>query len=250
MQEFRVQKLHVHIGDSTAEMAAQAADHVAMAFNALDVPGMVNMMFAGAESQRDFQAALASRSDLDWGRIHAFNVDDYWDPDMDPRYSVGACLWAYLYDAVRPARVDGVNPTASDAEVERARYEGILAAHTLHMACIGIGESGHLGLNEPGQTRFDDKALVRVVRLPHTSLAQLEQDAFLGGAPIPRKGITTTIPKLIEAGHIIVVVPFGNKAEIVARVLRAPVSESLPATVLKTHPDAHLYLDPASAALI
>jgi len=137
-----------------------------------------------------------------------------------------------------------------DAEAERARYEGILRAHTLYMACIGIGESGHIGLNGPGQTDFHDAALTRIVTLPPTSRAQLERDEFLGGTAIPAKGITTTIPKLMEARYMFVVVPFANKAQIVRRLIAEPVSEALPATILKTHPNAHLYLDAESASLL
>jgi glucosamine-6-phosphate deaminase len=231
-------------------MAEHAAECVVAAYEGYAQREWVNMMFAGAESQRDFQRTLARRPEIDWGRVHAYNIDDYWDPNMDPALSVGACLDAYLYHAAHPATLDRVNPLAPDAQRERARYQAVLAQVRLDIACIGVGESGHIGLNEAGQARFDDEELVRVVELPPASIAQLERDEFLGGAPIPSHGITTTIPKVMEARHLFVIVPYRNKAAIVARLLSEPISESLPATVLRTHPNARLYLDADSASLI
>ena len=250
MRQFTVDNLTVLAFDTTQEMAERATHDVVEACAAYrDLP-TVNMMLAGAESQKAFQQTLARRPEIDWDKVHAFNIDDYWDPAMDPKFSVGACVDAYLYDSVHPAKLDRVNPIAGDVEPERARYEQILGDHHIHIACIGIGESGHIGLNEPGQTRFDDPALARVVTLPPASVAQLERDEFLGGTAIPTMGITTTISKLMEAERIFVIVPYHNKAEIVARMLSEPVSEDLPATILRRHANARLYLDAESAYLI
>jgi glucosamine-6-phosphate deaminase len=250
MHQFTVDKLNVYVGDTPIEMAQHAAASVGVAYALYAGQEWVNMMFAGAESQRDFQRTLAHQPDIEWARVHAYNIDDYWDPAMDPALSVGACLDAYLYNVAQPAALDRVNPLAPDTQAERARYEAVLAKVKLDIACIGVGESGHIGLNEAGQTRFDDDALVRMVELPPASIAQLERDEFLGGAPIPTKGITTTMPKLMEADHLYVIVPYSNKADIVARLLSEPISEALPATILRTHPNAHLYLDAESASLI
>ena len=250
MRQYMVDHLSVLAFDTTQEMAERATQDVAEAYTAYrDLP-TVNIMFAGAESQKDFQQRLARRPEIDWVAVHAFNIDDYWDPAMDPEFSVGACVDAYLYNSVRPAELDRVNPIAADVEAERDRYERVLSQYHIHLACIGIGESGHIGLNEPDQTRFDDPALVRIINLPPESVAQLERDEFLGGTAIPTMGITTTISKLMEAERMFIIVPYRNKAEIVARMLSEPISEDLPATILRRHANARLYLDNQSASLI
>ena len=249
-REFTVGRLAVHVLPTGPSMAEQAAKHVAKAFQDLGGNGPVNILFGGAESQIAFHRELANREDIDWARVHAFNVDDYWEPTMDRRFSVAACIETYLYGAVRPARIDGLNCCALDAERERARYEEVLRDHRLHIACIGVGESGHIGLNEPCQTSFEDSSLARIITLPEASRSQLQRDQFLGGTEIPHRGITTTIPKIMEARTVLAVVPFRNKAQVVRRLLTEPVSEACPATILRTHPNAHLYLDAESASLL
>ncbi len=247
---FKNDKLSVFIYPTTDAMAREAAKAVTKAYLTFEEAEKVNIMFGGAESQKAFQRELMTQKEIDWNRVHAFNIDDYWDPSMDPRFSVGACLDAFLYDSACPGWIDRVNCCAPDAEIERARYENVLKKNQLHIACIGVGESGHIGLNEQGQTDFQDTNLTRIITLPETSRSQLERDEFLGGAAIPRKGITTTVPKVMEAPFLIAVVPFKNKAEAVRKLLSEPVSEDCPATILKTHPNAHLYLDRESASLI
>jgi glucosamine-6-phosphate deaminase len=47
---------------------------------------------------------------------------------------------------------------------------------------------------------------------------------------------------------LIVSVPGARKAEIMRRALEEPISTECPATILRTHPDATIYLDIDSAA--
>lgn len=57
-----------------------------------------------------------------------------------------------------------------------------------------------------------------------------------------------TVQQMLLAETIVSVVPHGVKAIAVQETLRNPVNNLVPATILKTHPDWHLYLDAESAA--
>jgi glucosamine-6-phosphate deaminase len=245
MMRRKVENIDVHVGRDDHEIATQAAeDFVGFARARLARTPELNVVFAGAESQMTFHRALASRTDIPWNRIHAFAVDDFWSPGLPEACAVAAEPQRELYAHVKLAGVHVIDPGAADAETEARRYESLIRAHPPHIACIGIGCSGHLALNEPGDTDFNDPRWARVVEVCEASKRQLEADPnFMMLPAIPERGITLTVPAILKAEHILVLVPYAVKAPIVKRFFESPVTPSLPATILKQHPGTRLYLD-------
>jgi glucosamine-6-phosphate deaminase len=245
MMRMQIENLPVYVGHDDQQIAEQAVeDFVGFACALLARTPELNVVFAGAESQMTFHRALASRTDIPWNRIHAFAVDDFWSPGLPEACAVAAEPKRELYANVQPASVNVIDPCAADADAEARRYETLIRAQPPHIACIGIGCSGHLALNEPGDTDFHDPRWVRVVDVCEASKRQLEADPnFMRLPAIPERGITMTVPAILEAEHILVLVPYAIKAPIVKRFFESPVTPTLPATVLKQHPGARLYLD-------
>ena len=119
------------------------------------------------------------------------------------------------------------------------------------MALLGIGENGHLAFNDPPAARFDDPADVRVVDLEIPSRQQQVNDgAFDRLEDVPTRAITVTIPGMLRSKSVVVSVPGPTKAKAVKTTLTGAVSEACPATALRGHADAHLFLDRDSAALL
>ncbi len=199
----------------------------------------IRMIFAAGESQNTFLPALSRQPDLDWGRIVCFNMDDFWDPRMPEQFTCGYQTRTQLYEQVRPKRVHLVRFNAPDAGEEARRFAGLLAAAgPIDILCQGIGTSGHLALNEPGATDFNDPETVRVVELAEQSKRQLRADPnFQGLGYIPEKGITMTIPAMLAATHRFTMVPLGLKRSILSRMAACdgPTTE-LPATILHCTP--------------
>ena len=116
--------------------------------------------------------------------------------------------------------------------------------------CLGIGENGHLAFNDPPVAQFDDPKLVKVVELDAICRQQQVNDGcFPRLGAVPRMALTLTIPALMSGGSLHCVVPGPHKARAV-RCLRGPMATSCPASILRRHPSAHLYLDEDSAALL
>jgi glucosamine-6-phosphate deaminase len=248
MRVLKHEGFSVHVGRDDGDMAQQAAaDFADFARVLLDWMPEINVVFAGAESQMAFHRALARRTDIPWHRIHAFAVDDFWSPGLPEGCAVAAEPKRELYAHVKPASVNVIDPCAPEAEAEARRYEALIRAHPPHIACIGIGCSGHLALNEPGDTDFNDSRWARVVEVCEASKRQLESDLNFCALPaIPQLGITLTVPALLKAKIIMAIVPYAIKAPIVKRFFESPVTQALPATILKNHPDVRLYLDQES----
>jgi glucosamine-6-phosphate deaminase len=205
----------------------------------------IRMVFAAGESQITFLAALCQQPGLDWRRVVCFNMDDFWDPRMPEQFTCGHQTQTQLYEKVRPKQFHLVGFNAADPEAEARRFAGLLSrAGAIDILCQGIGTSGHLALNEPGTTDFDDRELVRVVDLAEQSKRQLRDDPnFKGLGYIPGKGITMTIPALLAAANVFTMVPLALKREILTRMMAIsePTTE-LPATILHRTP-GELYVD-------
>ena len=66
---------------------------------------------------------------------------------------------------------------------------------------------------------------------------------------MPTLALTVTMSALLASRVISLAVPGSQKARAVAATLAGPISTSCPASVLRTHPDATLFLDAAAASL-
>lgn len=189
--------------------------------------------------------ALAQEKHIDWQRVVCFNMDDFYEPKIPEACTCGHQTRTRLYDKVHPRRAYLVGYNAPDPQVEARRFEALLRAEGQpDILCQGIGTSGHLALNEPGDTDFADTAWVRVIRLAEQSKFQLAADPnFQALGYIPAIGITMTIPALLSARSVYTMVPLGLKRPILEKLaaLQAPTTE-LPASILLHNPGT-LYVD-------
>src|SRR5262249_38728464 len=114
-----------------------------------------------------------------------------------------------------------------------------------------IGENGHLAFNDPPVADFTDPVLVKVIRLDAACRTQQFNDGcFDRIEDVPTHGYTLTIPALLAAPFVSVVVAGPRKAEAILATLRGPISESCPASALRRHAGATLHLDREAARLV
>jgi glucosamine-6-phosphate deaminase len=196
----------------------------------------IRMVLSAGESQSSFLRYLALEKGIEWQRVICFNIDDFWDIRMPETFTCGFQTQKELYEKVLPKAFHLVDYKANDPEKECRRFETLLKEKPLNIACLGIGQSGHIALNEPEETDFHDAQGVRFVTVSEKSKRQLMEDThFRDLGYIPGKGITMTIPAILSAGHIYTMVPLRLKQEILTQIFaQAEPVESLPATILST----------------
>lgn len=96
---------------------------------------------------------------------------------------------------------------------------------------------------------FNDPETIKVVELDRACREQQVHDGcFPHFDDVPSHAYTLTCPTLMAAKRAICVVPGKLKAQAVATATKGPVSESCPASALRRHPAATLYLDEDAAA--
>lgn len=244
-------KLDIRIYNTRREMGAAAAEKFAKELNKLlSTKDEVNVVFAAAPSQNEFLEALRYEN-LDWQRINAFHMDEYIGLAADAPQGFGNFLKERLFDKFNFKSVNYLNGNAEDIAAECARYTALLQQHPVDIVCMGIGENGHLAFNDPPVADFEDKHTVKVVILDEVCRQQQVNDGcFANLNQVPKQALTLTIPALLSAGYINCVVPGPTKANAVANTLNRPISTENPATILRNHPQAVLFLDLDSSKLI
>lgn len=238
--------------ETRAEMGEYAAAEAAKEIAAqIGRKGTINMIFAAAPSQNEFLAALISHSEIDWSRINAFHMDEYIGLDPLAPQGFGNFLKNAIFGKVPFASVNYINCAASDPYSESDRYAALLKEHPCDIICMGIGENGHIAFNDPAVADFHDKKAVKPVTLDNICRQQQVNDGcFASIDQVPLQALTLTIPTLIAPDSVFCIVPAATKAKAVYNTINGDISESCPASILRTHKNAVLYLDKDSASLL
>jgi glucosamine-6-phosphate deaminase len=252
---FSVDSLEVFVFETRALAGRAAAAGVARAIMARQrAGGRANVVFAAAPSQDEFLAGLVANQEIDWTRVVAFHMDEYLGIDADHPASFRRYLQEHLFRLVGLGadRLRLISGEKVGRPLQTCLdYEDILISEPTDIVCAGIGENGHLAFNDPPVADFLDPVLVKVVRLdPACRSQQLHDGPFERLGEIPTHGYTLTIPALLKAPVISVIVPGPRKANAVLTTLRGPISEACPATALRRHSGARLYLDRDAARLV
>jgi glucosamine-6-phosphate deaminase len=246
----RRDRLRVRIAPDRTEMGTAAAGYVADRLRAQLAPGgRARVAFAAAASQVEFLDALASAPGIDWARVEAVQLDEYIGLPLGHRRSFGRWLDDHIWSRVRPGRIERMDGGAPDPEAECGRYGSLVADRGIDLALLGIGENGHLAFNDPHAADFADPLVVKVVELDEVALNQQVRDgAFPSLELVPRRAITLTMSTILASRAISVVVPGPQKAPAVRAALDGPIGPACPASALRTHPDAVLFLDEGAAS--
>ena len=251
MKSFRKDRLTVNVYETRDEMGKAAAKDVkAKILSLLAKKESIRMIFAAAPSQNEVLAALAYDKEIPWERVHAFHMDEYIGLSADAPQGFGNFLRTHIFGIAPFASVNYIDISATDAEAECARYAALLQAMPIDIVVMGIGENGHIAFNDPPVADFEDPRAVKPVALDEVCRQQQVNDGcFATLADVPKTAITLTVPTLLAGGALFCIVPAKTKAFAVKNTLLGEIGEWCPATALRRHENAVLYLDGDSSAL-
>jgi glucosamine-6-phosphate deaminase len=253
--EFTVDSLRVVVHEDRAKMGRAAAEGVALAIAERQaVASRAHVVFAAAPSQDEFLASLVAYEGIDWSRVVGFHMDEYLGLGPDHPASFRRYLRERLFRLtnLQGDRLRLIPGEEADRPLRTSlAYEQRLLDEPVDIVCAGIGENGHLAFNDPPVADFLDPVLVKVVRLDAACRRQqLNDGCFDRLEEVPTHAYTLTVPALLAAKTVSVVVPGPRKAEAVLATIRGPIGESCPSTALRNHPGAVLHLDVESARLV
>lgn len=244
--------LQVREFETRREMGEAAAQSVILTIkNLLKEKDYVNMVFASAPSQNEFLTGLVAAEDVDWSRINAFHMDEYIGLASKHPQTFANFLREKLFNLLPFNHVYYINGNNENPLEECERYAGLLNMKPIDIVCMGIGENNHIAFNDPHVANFSDSQLVKIVDLDNDSRQQQVNDGcFASIGEVPTHALTLTIPALMNADYIYCIVPGKNKARAIFHTLKDDISTRYPSTVLRTHPNATLFIDKDSASLL
>jgi glucosamine-6-phosphate deaminase len=249
---FRADKLNVYVYDSRANLGAAAAGVVADEIRRLvESRGRAVGIFASAPSQNEFLSALVDTPGIDWSRVVGFHLDEYLGMNDQAPQSFRRFLVDRLVSKVPLSEFHGLRGEMDDGTAESERYGKLLAANPPDFAVLGIGENGHLAFIDPPFCDFDDPKRVKVVELDEVCRTQQVNDgAFETIDDVPHRALSLTIPTIMARPKLFAIVPGPAKRQAIKSTVEGPVATTCPASILRRHADAHLFIDRDSASLL
>lgn len=234
-----------------AEMAQAAAKKTAdLLQEAIARKGHAAFVAATGVSQFEFLAGLISAPGIDWAKTAMFHLDEYVDlPETHPA-SFRRYLEERLIERVRPGIVHLIRGDAPDPQAECQRLNRLIAGYEIDVAFVGIGENGHLAFNDPPADFEVDDAYIVVELDEACRRQQLGEGWFATLEEVPRRAISMSIRQIMRSRVIICTVPDRRKAQAVRDCFTGEVTPMHPASILRRHERAYVFLDADAASLL
>ena len=244
--------MNLHIFPNKSEMGEAAGRYAAEQINqAIAARGQANIILATGASQFEMLGGLVTQA-VDWSRVTAFHLDEYVGLPIAHPASFRRYLKERFVDRVTGLKAfNFVNGDAGrDAAAECRRLGVIIAPLTIDLACIGIGENGHLAFNDP-PADFETETPYLVVTLDAACRRQqVGEGWFRSLEEVPAQAISMSIRQIMKSAAILCTVPDLRKAESVRLAVEGPVTNHLPASILQEHPQCEFYMDAPAASLL
>jgi len=213
--------------------------------------GLARIVVATGASQLEFLAALTGREDIEWQRVEMFHLDEYIGLPLTHPASFRNYLLKNLIHKTGITKyhlLDG----GSDGDPREAalRVSQSLNEAPIDIAFVGIGENGHLAFNDPPADFESDEPYLIVDLDEACRRQQVGEGWFADISDVPRQAISMSVRQIMKAREILVVVPDARKAEAVRLCFEREIGPMAPASILRKHAQATVYLDEESASLL
>lgn len=248
-KEFDVENAKVHIYDSIENSGIAAALRAAEVISkAIKDRGTARVIAATGNSQIPLAEALVKQP-VNWKAVELFHMDEYIGLGSDHPSSFRYWIRTRLAEKIQPGKVFYLAGDAPDLDAEIKRYSALLLEAPVDLAFVGFGENGHIAFNDPHVADFNDPATVKQITLDEVCRKQQANEGhFANVAAVPKRAVTITCPGLFRARSWVCCVPERRKAEAVRNALEGSISEACPASLVRRHPDAYVFLDRDSAS--
>jgi glucosamine-6-phosphate deaminase len=239
--------MEILISPTKVELGKQAALRGAeFVRKAISQRGFANIIVATGASQFEMLAELV-KQDIDWKVVTAFHLDEYIGlPETHP-----ASFRKYLkerFASLVPLKEFNYVNGEKDPSGECKRLGKKILDFPIDVAFIGIGENGHIAFNDPPADFETDEPYIVVALDEACRRQQMGEGWFPTLEDVPQKAISMSVKQIMKSKSIICTVPDKRKADAVFHTVNDPVSPACPATILRTHPEAYLFLDSMAAS--
>ena len=184
----------------------------------------------------------------DYSNVKTVNLDEYINLPKEHSQSYYSFMNQNLFSKINIKKENTFLPNGNgENHLEScSEYELILKNHKPDIQILGIGSNGHIGFNEPG-TSFD--STTHIVELKEST--RLDNARFFNSLDeVPTHSITMGIKSILQAKTIVLIAFGKNKADAVYKMIKGPITEDCPASILQTHSNVKIFLDKEAASLL
>jgi glucosamine-6-phosphate deaminase len=237
-------------GDKVSLAQAAAVRAAAAIRRAIRERGKARIVAATGAAQFDFLDVLTKDPDIDWDKVTAFHLDEYIGIPKTHRASFNGILMERLVSKTKIIDHYFLVGDASNIEAMIREVGELLVAAPIDIAFVGIGENGHIAFNDPPANFETEQPYIIVTLDEQCRRQQVGEGWFADLSQVPTRAISMSARQVLKANEIIAIVPDLRKAQAVKACFSGKITPMAPASILRTHANATIYLDKDSASLL
>lgn len=230
----------VELGNSAARFAAEILNE------ALTRNGEARLVVSTGSSQFEMFQALVKEK-VDWTKVMVFHLDEYIGLAVTHKASFRKYLYERFIKLVPVGKFYSVDVEENIAG-RIGKLTSTLREKPIDLGLIGIGVNAHIAFNDPPADFKTHDAYIIVKLDEQCKRQQVEEGWFKTPGEVPDEAVSMSVWQIMQCQRIISVVPHIVKAEAVKKTLSSNLTNMVPSTMLKQHPDWHLFLDRNSAS--
>jgi len=245
--------MKIIISESKEAAGYNAAQFAADILRERTAHNNVRFIAATGKSQFDFLDFLCNAEGIKWQNTTMFHLDEYIGLSSTHPASLRKYLSERLINKVHPGEVHLINGNAPDPVQECKRIGELITTNKpIDIAFIGIGENGHIAFNDPPADFETNEPYIIVTLDLRCRQQQASEGWFNTIENVPKQAISMSINQLMKSEYIVCICPDKRKAEAVKNCLsfNSQITPEYPASILKKHQNAYIFLDKESASLL
>ena len=232
----------LELGSNAARFAAQQLDE------AIKQYGEARLVVSTGSSQFETLQSLLNEN-VEWDKIEVFHLDEYIGLPVTHVASFRKYLNERFISRIKIKKFHSVD-VEGDIKNKIKTLADEIRKKPVDLGLIGIGVNGHIAFNDP-PADFNTREAYIVVNLDEECrMQQVNEGWFKSIDDVPLQAVSMSPWQIMQCRTIISCVPHKVKAVAVKNTLINSITEIVPATMLKQHPDFHLFLDNNSASEI
>lgn len=214
--------------------------------NALPVLGL-----ATGGTVEPLYAELAKRCDnkeVSFKDVSTISLDEYVGLSPEHNQSYRYFMNLQLFDKIDIDVANTYLPLGNTNPTEELKkFQDKLASLPRNFQLLGVGPNGHIAFNEPGAELHSDAHIVDISE----STIDANSRYFENRNEVPRQAFTQGMGDILKAETIALLATGANKAEAMkALLMDDEINTKYPCTLVKTHPNAIIFIDQELADLI
>lgn len=185
---------------------------------------------------------------VSFANVKTYNLDEYVGLDTNHPQSYYTFMQENLFKHI-DIKQENINLPSGigDTQLNCQLYNDKLAQTEIDMQLLGIGSNGHIAFNEPG-TAFD--SITHCIELQKNTVADNARFFDNDLTKVPTHALTMGLSNIMQAKQIVLIAYGKNKAQAIYEMVKGPITEALPASILQNHPNVVVLLDEEAAALL